>query len=165
MATASTGQATCLVHATAIAVDGRAALIRGPSGAGKSDLALRCILGGAHLPLAGGGRKHVLADLVSDDQVLLDQCSGVLRARAPGTIAGLIEVRGVGCVRLPAVSEAAVALVVDLMPDAQIARLPDPPTRAEILGVGLPVLQLDAHLASSHFKLLMWLGGPHAERA
>lgn len=165
MATASTGQATCLVHATAIAVGGRAALIRGPSGAGKSDLALRCILGGAHLPLAGSGRKHVLADLVSDDQVLLVRDGSVLRARAPGTIAGLIEVRGVGLVRLPAASEAAVELIVDLTPDSQLTRHPDPPARAEILGVALPVLQLDAHVASSSFKLLMWLGGLHAERA
>lgn len=165
MATASTGRETCLVHATAIAVDGRAALIRGPSRAGKSDLALRCILGGAHLPLAGGGREHVLADLVSDDQVVLERIGGGLRARAPDTIAGLIEVRGMGCVRLRAVSEAAVELVVDLTQDARIARLPDPPVSAEILGVRLPVLELDPHLASSPFKLLMWLGGMRAERA
>ncbi|HEX3418624.1 MAG TPA: serine/threonine protein kinase, partial [Stellaceae bacterium] len=46
-----------LVHATAIAIDGRAVLLRGPSGAGKSDLALRLIDGGARL--------------VADDQVEL----------------------------------------------------------------------------------------------
>jgi len=47
--------APILVHATAIAIDGRAVLLRGPSGAGKSDLALRLIDAGARL--------------VADDQV------------------------------------------------------------------------------------------------
>ena len=39
--------ATLLVHATAVAIDGRAVLLRGPSGSGKSDLALRLIDAGA----------------------------------------------------------------------------------------------------------------------
>lgn len=152
------------VHATAIAVGGQAALIRGPSAAGKSDLALRCILEGAHLPLAGGGRRHVLAELVSDDQVLLERRGDDLVARAPATIAGLIEVRGIGCVRLPVVAEAKVALVVDLTSDGRIERMPDPPPTCDIEGVVLPVLQLETAAPSSPLKLLMWLGGLHAER-
>lgn len=153
------------LHATAIAVGGRAALIRGPSGSGKSDLALRCILQGAHLPSAGGARRQILAELISDDQVLLERRGSDLVARAPSTIAGLIEVRGIGCVRLPAIPEAMVALVVGLMSEAEIERLPDPPGTCEIEGVVLPVLHLDARAASSPLKLLMWLGGLHAERA
>ena len=38
-----------LVHATAVAIEGEAVLLRGASGAGKSDLALRLIDGGARL--------------------------------------------------------------------------------------------------------------------
>jgi HPr kinase/phosphorylase len=38
-----------LVHATAIAIEGSAKLLRGPLGAGKSDLAPRLIYGGARL--------------------------------------------------------------------------------------------------------------------
>ena len=36
--------------------------------------------------------------------------------RAPATIAGLIEVRGVGIVRVEALAEAPVALIADLVP-------------------------------------------------
>ncbi len=38
---------TMLIHATAVAIDGEALLLRGPSGAGKSDLALRIVGMGA----------------------------------------------------------------------------------------------------------------------
>jgi HPr kinase/phosphorylase len=76
-----------LAHATAIAIEGDAILLRGPPGAaGKSDLALRLIEGGAR-PLA-------------DDQTLLRRADDHLLVRAPAEIAGLIEVRGVGVVRV-----------------------------------------------------------------
>ncbi|TMJ62451.1 MAG: serine/threonine protein kinase [Alphaproteobacteria bacterium] len=67
-----------LVHASAIAIDGRAVLLRGPSGAGKSDLALRLIDGGARL--------------VADDQVELRRAGERVLVTAPAAIAGLIEV-------------------------------------------------------------------------
>ena len=75
-----------LVHATAVAIDGRALLLRGPSGAGKSDLALRLIDAGARL--------------IADDQSVLRREGGRLLAAVPAAIAGLIEVRGVGILRV-----------------------------------------------------------------
>ncbi|MEC9182929.1 MAG: aldolase, partial [Pseudomonadota bacterium] len=38
-----------IVHATAIAIDGKGVLLRGPSGSGKSDLALRLLEAGGVL--------------------------------------------------------------------------------------------------------------------
>ena len=46
--------------------------------------------------------------------------------RAPDAIAGMIEVRGVGIVRVDAVAEAPLALIVDLLPSGEIERLPEP---------------------------------------
>ena len=99
-----------LVHASAIAIDGRAVLLRGPSGAGKSDLALRLIDGGARL--------------VADDQVELRRAGERVLVTAPAAIAGLIEVRGVGIIRLQPVTEATLALLVDLVPLPELDRFP-----------------------------------------
>src|SRR5438046_8865508 len=96
---AATGRV--LLHATAIAIDGRAVLLRGTSGAGKSDLALRLIDAGARL--------------VADDQSELRRQGERILVRAPATIGGLIEVRGVGIVRLHPLAAAPRALTVDLV--------------------------------------------------
>src|SRR5437588_5560986 len=91
-----------LMHGTAVAIDGRGVLLRGPSGSGKSDLALRLIDAGARL--------------VADDQTELRRDGDAIIARAPPTIAGMIEVRGLGIVRIEALPAAPVALLVDLVP-------------------------------------------------
>ena len=71
-------------------------LLIGPPGAGKSDLLLRLLARGF--------------DLVADDQVDIED--GV--ARPVPALAGLLEVRGLGIVRLPHVAAARLALVVEL---------------------------------------------------
>src|SRR6266545_8207351 len=73
------------MHACAVLVGARAILIRGPAGSGKSRLAL------ALIEVAGSGHLR-FARLVADDRVQLDACHGRLLARAPQTLAGLIEV-------------------------------------------------------------------------
>lgn len=113
---------TIRIHATCVAIGGFSVLLRGPSGSGKSDLALRLIDSGGLL--------------VADDQTELYVEDGVLFARAPEVLAGLIEVRGLGILRLPQFQPfSAVDLVVDL--DAAPERLPEPAT-AEFLGVVVP---------------------------
>ena len=87
-------------------------LIVGESGAGKSDLALRLIAMGAVL--------------VADDRCDLFVSSDALRAAVPQAIAGLIEVRGVGIVRVPYRPDARIALAVRLADESAIARLPEP---------------------------------------
>ena len=127
-----------LVHATAVAIDAGAVLLRGPPGCGKSDLALRLIDGGARL--------------IADDQAALQREKDRVIVRAPATIAGLIEVRGVGILRLDTFLEAPLALVVDLVPAAQVERLPEP--RCEmVLGLAVPLIALAPFEASAAAKL------------
>ena len=124
------------VHAGCVAIGGRGILIRGRSGSGKSDLALRLIDRGARL--------------VSDDYTILDVRCGRIRAAAPATIAGKLEIRGIGIVELPAESDVAVCLVADL--DAPSQRLPEP-KETLLLGVPVPAIAIAALEASAPLKL------------
>ena len=126
-----------LVHGTAIALAGRAALIRGASGAGKSDLALRLIDRGAML--------------VSDDYTIVRRVDGRLVATAPANIAGKIEVRGVGLVDLPHAQDVPVGLVIDL--DREVERLPEAGEPRMMAGVAVPVIGLAALEASAPIKV------------
>lgn len=127
-----------LVHGTAVAIDGGAVLIRGPSGAGKSDLAVRLIDRGARL--------------VADDQALVRREGDELRVRAPAAIRGLIEIRGLGILRLEALEEAPLVLVVDLVAPDAVERLPE--GRSESLfGLSLPRIALAPFEASAAAKV------------
>ncbi len=121
------------IHASAVLLGRRAVLIRGPSGSGKSRLALELI------DLVRSG-SLAFARLVADDRVLIEARYGRLIARPPEALAGLIEVRGVGLMRLAHEASAVVGLIVDLAaPDAQ--RLPEPVAQTtEIEGLLLPRL-------------------------
>lgn len=125
------------VHATAVLVGETAILIRGPSGSGKSRLALDLI------GLADSGRLR-FARLVGDDRVALVAAGGRLLAAPAPALAGLIEARGLGVLKLPYEPVAAIGLIVDLAaPDA--CRLPEPAAiRTEVLGVDLPRLPISA---------------------
>ena len=129
------------VHASAVLVGARAVLIRGPSGSGKSRLAL---------DLIEAGRTGVLplARLVADDRVHLEALGGRLLARPAAALAGLLEVRGVGLLRLPNEPCAVVGLVVDLAArDAE--RLPAADRRrTEIAGILLPRLAVASGAAA-----------------
>jgi serine kinase of HPr protein (carbohydrate metabolism regulator) len=129
------------VHATTVALEGRAVMISGPSGSGKSDLALRLIDRGF--------------TLVSDDQTLVRREGERLIASAPPTIAGKIEVRGIGILDVHRVSDVPVALLVELTSDIQ--RLPDDARERPILGVSLPLVSIDAMTASAAAKVALAL--------
>jgi len=138
------------IHATCIALPGAegpaGVLLRGPSGSGKSDLALRLIDQGA--------------TLVADDQCLLevrDDGKGCrVFARAPETIAGAMEVRGLGIVSLPRTAEAPVALLVDMAAPQTVERLPKAAEEA-LLGVAVPRIALDPFETSAPAKLRLAL--------
>jgi serine kinase of HPr protein (carbohydrate metabolism regulator) len=125
------------VHASCVAIGGRAVLIGGRSGRGKSDLAMRLIDRGAVL--------------VSDDYVIVRRTGGRLLATAPETIAGKIEVRGVGILELPAERDIPVALFADLDQDA--TRLPEGGECRSVAGVDIPVVHVSAHEASAPIKV------------
>jgi len=127
-----------LLHATCVAVDGAGVLIRGKPGAGKSDLALRLIDAGA--------------ELVADDSCETTVRAEELYVTAPAALTGKFEIRGYGIVKLPARAEAAVRLVVDLKPAAEIERLPEQVT-CDIDGIALPLLTVDGFSASAPAKV------------
>ena len=129
------------VHATTVASEGRAVLITGPSGSGKSDLALRLLDRGF--------------TLVSDDQTILRREEDCLLASAPSTIAGKLEVRGLGIIEMETATDVPVALLVELTSDVQ--RLPEDNCKRPILGVPLPLISLDALAASAPAKVALAL--------
>jgi HPr kinase/phosphorylase len=117
------------IHASAVLVGPRAVLIRGPSGAGKSRLAFALIHASA-LPFTR---------LVGDDRLHIEAAHGRVLARPAGTLAGQIEIRGLGLRRLPYEPVAVVGLVMDLEAvDAE--RLPEPTTATSLAGVIVPRL-------------------------
>lgn len=111
-------------------------VIEGRSGSGKSDLALRLIDRGAVL--------------VSDDQTLLVRIGQALHARAPATIAGRMEVRGLGIVAMPHVEDVPVALVVRI--DGEVLRMPERRAR-RIAGVSVREIAIDPLPASAPVKV------------
>jgi serine kinase of HPr protein (carbohydrate metabolism regulator) len=130
------------VHGTAVAIGNKGVLLRGPPGAGKSDLALRLI--------DGGGR------LIADDVVAVAPRGRGLDlrrpARTPRRLEGRIEVRGLGIAKVPSVARAPFALVVDLVEEAAVERLPEA-NAAEILGRAVPRLALAPFEASAAAKV------------
>jgi serine kinase of HPr protein (carbohydrate metabolism regulator) len=125
------------VHGNSVTKDGRAILITGPSGSGKSDLTLRLFDRGY--------------SLISDDRTILKRDGERIVASAPPTIAGKLEVRGLGIVELEHTDGVPVALVVELTSDIQ--RLPEDSRERLMLGVGLPFVTIDAMPASAPAKV------------
>lgn len=130
------------VHASSVAVEGRAVLITGPSGSGKSDLTLRLLDRGF--------------TLVSDDQTQVRRDGDRLIATAPPTIVGKLEIRGIGIVEMETVSDVPVALLVELT--GELRRLPDDSRERPVLGVPLPLVSVDALTASAASKVALALG-------
>lgn len=127
-------------HATCVDWAGTGVLLRGPSGSGKSDLALRLIDAGAQL--------------VADDYVTIRVCTDRVLATAPEEIRGLIEVRGIGIIRLPCCSETAIGLIVDLVPSENVERMPEP--ASDVLeGIAVDRVLLDPFEISCVAKIRM----------
>lgn len=122
------------MHGSCVSRNGQAVLLTGPPGSGKSDLVLRLL-----------GRGF---DLVADDQVEIQDGT----VRPPAALAGMLEARGIGIVRLPYVAESQIALVVVLAPDAE--RLPRPERHAEL---DVPMIRLDATAASAPDRVALAL--------
>ena len=144
--------ATELVHGTCVALGRSAALLRGPSGCGKSDLALRFLF------LARRGPAALEPPtLVADDQVRLTRNGDRLLVKAPESIRGRIEVRGVGIVEVKSHPEAELALIVDLVPPADVPRMPEDDAVAQLLGTEVPLIRLAPWEASAPIKLAVAL--------
>ncbi len=100
------------IHATCVDWQGQGILLLGAPGSGKSDLALRLISG-----------KNCL--LVADDRTDLNISENKIIASAPKNISGLLEVRGVGILKMPVTPQTTVKLAVVLASSPmEIERLP-----------------------------------------
>jgi serine kinase of HPr protein (carbohydrate metabolism regulator) len=129
------------LHASCVAIAGRAVLIEGPSGAGKSDLALRLIDRGAVL--------------VSDDYTVVQRHDRSLLASAPSTIAGKMEVRGLGIIATANVDRVLVALLI--MTGGTVERMPGAGLVRTIAGIDVPLVALAGLEASAPIKVEMAL--------
>ena len=125
------------IHASCVARGGVAVLIAGPSGSGKSDLALRLIDRGAIL--------------VSDDYTIVTRVNRHLMARAPETIKGKIEIRGIGIVEQPFESDVQVVLIISLSEPSE--RFPLDQKEQIVVGLALPVIGIRAFEASAPLKV------------
>ena len=119
------------VHGSCISRNGIGVLLLGPSGCGKSDLVLRLLECGFVL--------------VADDRVNIDGKT----ASAPAMLAGLLEVRGLGILKIPYEAATQLALIAELGNRSE--RLPMPQTHPEF---GLPVVQVDAASASAPVRII-----------
>jgi HPr kinase/phosphorylase len=122
------------MHGSCVSREGNGILLLGPPGSGKSDLVLRLL--------------HHGFTLVADDRVDIED--GV--ASAPSPLAGLLEVRGFGIVRLPCAPSARLVLAVRLgsVPE----RLPGPEWDVEL---GVPTTRVDPAAASAPERVALAL--------
>ncbi|MEZ5843621.1 MAG: aldolase [Hyphomicrobiaceae bacterium] len=147
------------IYATAIDCAGQGVALRGPSGVGKTDLALRCLCASLG-PLAPAPFQ-----LVADDRVQVVVRDGYVELAAPAATRGLVEVRGVGIIKLPEQlvvgpdARSRLTLVVDLASRAPERLPPTPLPLVDIAGVGVPCLQLAGFEASTPLKIALALAG------
>lgn len=133
------------IHASAVLIGAKAALIRGPAGAGKSRLAWDLIEAARQNTGIGA---LLFARLVADDRAYVEARGGRLLVRPAERLAGLIEIRGLGIRRLPYEPLAAVGLLIDLAA-SDAARLPASQAGAAVVeGVTLPRLAVAPGMAA-----------------
>ena len=162
------------LHASCISINGKAVLILGKSGSGKSDLALRLIDSGATLvaddrviltspsPLEGEGRGGGTFLTLSSEKESAPhpnpppQGGRELFASPAPRLECLLEVRGIGIMRLPYVSQMPVALAIQLVAADAVERMPEPQF-FDCLDVQVPLLSLHAFHSSTPAKIRAYL--------
>lgn len=130
------------IHATCVNINSKGILILGDSGSGKSDLALRLI-------------TMFSAKLVSDDRTDIFSDSGAIKAKAPNTLKGLLEVRGIGIIKQEYLKETTVDLVIKLTAD-KIERMPLP-QNYKIEDIEVPMFLLNPFESSAPSKVVTML--------
>jgi serine kinase of HPr protein (carbohydrate metabolism regulator) len=126
------------VPGTCVEVEGLGVLFRGPTGSGKSDLALRMIDSGSRL--------------IADDYTELLIKNAALIARAPKTIGGLLEVRGIGILKVDGELQTNLGVIIDLVSPEQVDRRPEDQSE-ELLGIHVPLFRLFPLEASGPAKV------------
>ena len=132
------------IHATCVSINSAGILLLGKSGSGKSDLALRLIMNKG-------------AILVADDRTDILPQGGKIFAGSPENIMGLLEVRGIGIVKMPFTQNIEVKLVVEFAVNLKdVERMPEL-QEYEILGCSIPLIKLYPFEASAADKVVIKL--------
>lgn len=132
---------TVSLHGSLIAHQGIGILIMGPSGSFKTRLCVEAMMYGAKF--------------IADDQVVLSLNMGMLMGSPRPGFAGVLELRGVGLIKLPdTATQQVVHAVVELTPLDQIERLPTATETRQFLGTTLPVIRMASPPHSSGAVLL-----------
>ncbi|MFK0166051.1 HPr kinase/phosphorylase [Rhizobium sp. NPDC090279] len=152
-----TGETTN-IHATAIVIGKTGLLFVGPSGSGKSALAFSCLAAARPLGLAG--------HLVADDRVLIAEQNGSVIAKCPPSIAGLMEIRYTGIVRLPYVSEGEMHFAIRPVDPATAERMPPEDEQIDITASArLLLIRLAATSANPLAVIMAKIGASFGESA
>jgi serine kinase of HPr protein (carbohydrate metabolism regulator) len=126
------------VPGTCVEVEGLGVLFRGPTGSGKSDLALRLIDSGARL--------------IADDYTEISIENATLIARAPQNIRDLLEVRGIGILKIGGALQTNLGVIIDLVTPEQVERRPEDQSEV-LLGIHVPQFRLFPLEASGPAKV------------
>jgi HPr kinase/phosphorylase len=139
---------TATIHASAVLIGRKAALIRGPAGSGKSQLVWNLL---SALPFAR---------LVADDRAHVEACAGRLLVRPAPALAGMLEIRGLGIRHLAYEGVAAIGLVVDLAAEDAARHPAQEAGKTAISGVTLPRLAVAAGMPALPILLAFLKASP-----
>lgn len=132
------------IYGSCVSLNDKGILILGKSGMGKSDLCLRLIM-------------ERQARLVADDRAEIMLEDNRLYAHFVPSLAGLLEVRGVGLIPFPYQEKSTVDMVVELKEKPQdVERLPEP-SFFEYMGLKIPKINLYALEPSAVHKVALAL--------
>ncbi|MBN8953315.1 MULTISPECIES: serine kinase [unclassified Rhizobium] len=152
-----TGETTN-IHATAIVIGKTGLLFLGPSGSGKSALAFSCLAAARPLGLA--------AKLIADDRVLISRHDGSVIAECPPSIAGLMEIRYTGIVRLPYASRGEMHFAIRPVDPTTAERMPPEDEWIDITASArLPLIRLSATSANPLAIIMAKIGASFDESA
>lgn len=133
-------------HCCVVEIDGTGILIEGASGSGKTSLALGLVDAAA--------RRGVQAHFVADDQALIECDGDRIWAVSPPAIAGLAEIFGHGVARVAHKEGCEVRLLVRLVDDGLVGRMPEPRT-ALIEGMEVPLVEVPVRHEAQAVRIVL----------
>ncbi len=133
-------------HCTCIEVNSVGVMIEGASGAGKTSLALG-LLNATRI-------RHAGFNFVCDDQALMKTVNGELWASAPKSLAGKVELFGVGIADIRYIAQCKIDLVCELVNQADIIRHPTD-SQCQRFGVELDYIQTPEQHEAQGIRILL----------
>ena len=127
------------IHASCVYIKNKGILFLGDSGSGKSDISLRLI-------------ADYKATLIGDDRIDIIAKGNNIIASAPKNLSGLLEVRGIGIIKVKTKKKNKIDIAVFLTQD-KIERMPEP-LYYELLDKKIPLININPFEASATAKIL-----------